>query len=309
MIESKSAIEALLKAQEDFSSFFYNKHNMSSKNKEEMLKTLTLAMHYEVSEIISSCDFKVFDRSSYSVDKDKIIYNSIDVFRYLLAIMNLYDINADSFIRAFEERDIHLKLNNQVSLPKHDQKVIVVDIDDVICDFRNHFNSWLYKMYKIEINADSTSYYSSKEVKEHGYSPEVVFEEFIANNELLSIPVINQMVEFLKLATNDNIYIQLLTSRPESNLKCKYQTYTWLRNNNIPFDSIGFAAEKYIWVAKKKFYLSGNLLAAIDDSPKHAMEYATHDITVLVPKTAYNKDIQHKNITHFSLKEIEKFKF
>ena len=164
-------------------------------------------------------------------------------------------------------------------------------------------------MYKIEINADSTSYYSSKEVKEHGYSPEVVFEEFIANNELLSIPVINQMVEFLKLATNDNIYIQLLTSRPESNLKCKYQTYTWLRNNNIPFDSIGFAAEKYIWVAKKKFYLSGNLLAAIDDSPKHAMEYATHDITVLVPKTAYNKDIQHKNITHFSLKEIEKFKF
>ena len=309
MIESKSAIESLLKAQEDFSSFFYDKHSMSSKDKEEMLKTLTLAMHYEVSEIISSCDFKVFDRSSYSVDKDKIIYNSIDVFRYLLAIMNLYDINADSFIRAFAERDVHLKLNNQVSLPKSDQKVIVVDIDDVICDFRNHFNGWLYKTYKIEIDANSTSYYSSKEVKDHGYSPEVVFEEFITNNELLNIPVINQMVEFLKLAANDNIYIQLLTSRPESNLKCKYQTYSWLHNNNIPFDNIGFAAEKYIWLAKKKFYLNGNLLAAIDDSPKHAMEYATHDIEVLVPKTEYNKDIQHKNITHFSLKEIEKYKF
>ena len=143
MIESKSAIESLLKAQEDFSSFFYDKHSMSSKDKEEMLKTLTLAMHYEVSEIISSCDFKVFDRSSYSVDKDKIIYNSIDVFRYLLAIMNLYDINADSFIRAFEERDVHLKLNNQVSLPKSDQKVIVVDIDDdcVVVDFDHNYSN------------------------------------------------------------------------------------------------------------------------------------------------------------------------
>lgn len=303
-----TAIDNFLKIQDKFSSLFYDKENMSLKDKEEMLKTISLAMHYEVSEIVSSCNFKVFDKTNFEVDKNKIVYNSIDVFRYLLAIMNLYDITSEDFLNSFNERDIQLKIDNNIREPKKNQKVIVVDIDDVICDFRYHFNYWLYDKYNIFIDPESTSYYSSKEVKDHGYSPECVFEEFINQNELLNIPVIPQMIEFLNLAKNDGVYIQLLTSRPASNLKCKYQTYSWLWNNNVPFDNIGFASEKYIWVAKKDFYLNGQLVTAIDDSPKHAMEYATHDVHVLVPKTEYNKDIKHENICHFKFNQLNECK-
>lgn len=302
-------IESLLRLQNDFSEMFYSKERMCAKSKEELLKTLTLAMHHEVSEIVSACNFKVFDKTNYAVDKDKIVYNSIDVFRYLLAIMNLYDVDSNEFLSSFEERDIQLNLSKNIKPPSEDQKVVVIDIDDVICDFRSYFNSWLYREYSIHINPNSTSYYSSKEVKSHGYSPEVVFEKFISSNELLNIPVIAPMIKFINLVKKENIYVQLLTSRPESNLKCKYQTYTWLHKNNIPFDDIGFASEKYIWLAKKDYYLNGNVVAAIDDSPKHAMEYATHDIPVLVPKTAYNKDIKHKNIEHFLLKDLDKYNF
>ena len=85
-------IENLLKQQEKFSNLFYDKDEMSPKEKEEMLKTLTLAMHSEVTEIVSSCDYKVFDKYNFTFDRDKLVYNSIDVFRYLLAIMNLYEI-------------------------------------------------------------------------------------------------------------------------------------------------------------------------------------------------------------------------
>jgi hypothetical protein len=302
-------IENLLKQQEIFSNLFYDKDKMSPKEKEEMLKTLTLAMHSEVTEIISSCNYKIFDKSNFSFDRDKLVYNSIDVFRYLLAIMNLYEISADEFVDSFEERDVQLKLNSTFSEPLEGQKVIVVDVDDVLCKFRAHFNSWLNFTYNIYIDPDSTSYYSSKEVKDHGYSPEGVFERFISENELLNIPPVETMVNFLRLAREDGYYIQLLTSRPDHNLKCKYQTFLWLQRNNIPFDNIGFAAEKYIWVSKKDFYIKGNLVAAIDDSPKHAMEYATHDVNVLVPKTAYNKDVLHKNISHFNLENLNNIKF
>lgn len=302
-------IENLLKQQEIFSNLFYDKDKMSPKEKEEMLKTLTLAMHSEVTEIISSCNYKIFDKSNFTFDRDKLVYNSIDVFRYLLAIMNLYEISADEFVNSFEERDVQLKLNSMLSDPLEGQKVIVVDVDDVLCKFRTHFNNWLNFTYNIYIDPDSTSYYSSKEVKDHGYSPEGVFEKFISENELLNIPPVETMVNFLRLAREDGYYIQLLTSRPEHNLKCKYQTFLWLQRNNIPFDNIGFAAEKYIWVSKKDFYIKGNLVAAIDDSPKHAMEYATHDVNVLVPKTAYNKDVTHKNISHFNLEDLNNIKF
>ena len=308
MKQSKT-IKSLLKLQDNFSSYFYDKNKMSSKEKEEMLKTISLAMHHEISEIISSSNFKVFDKTDYRVDKDKILYNSIDVFRYLLAIMNLYNISDKEFLSSFEERDIQLKIRNSISKPKLDQKVIVVDIDDVVCDFRSYFNNWLYKSYNVYVDPNSTSYYSSKEVKSKGFSPEGVFEDFISNNEFLNINVIESMKEFLNLAKKDGIYIQLLTSRPSNNLKCKYQTYAWLKNNNIPFDNLDFAAEKYIWIAKQDFYINGNMICAIDDSPKHAMEYATHDIKVFVPKMPYNKKISHKNIIHYKLKDLENFKF
>ena len=309
LLMKQENIENLLKQQEKFSNLFYDKDEMSPKEKEEMLKTLTLAMHSEVTEIVSSCDYKIFDKCNFTFDRDKLIYNSIDVFRYLLAIMNLYEISANQFLNAFEERDVQLKLSNSLKLPAENQKVIVVDIDDVVCKFRAHFNNWLAFTYNIYINPDSTSYYSSKEVKNHGYSPEGVFERFISENELLTIPPVETMVKFLKLAKDDGYYIQLLTSRPENNLKCKYQTYLWLERNNIPFDNIGFAAEKYIWVSKKDFYIKGNLVAAIDDSPKHAMEYATHDVKVLVPRTSYNKSLRHKNISHFNLENLNNIKF
>jgi hypothetical protein len=309
MIDKIESIKELLEIQDEFSSLFYDKNKMSSKQKEEMLKTLTLAMHSEVAEIVSSCNFKIFNKTNYTVDKDKIVHNSIDVFRYLLAIMNLYNTSAEEFMQSFKERDIQLKIEKNIVPPKPDQKVIVVDIDDVICDFRNYFNEWLYKTLMIRIDPNSKSYYSSKEVKDHGYSPEGVFENFISSNELLNIPVINQMIEVLNLAKKKNIYIQLLTSRPAANLKSKYQTYTWLYNNNIPFDDIGFASEKYIWVAKKDFYIKGNLIVAIDDSPKHAMEYATHDINVIVPKTHYNKELRHKNITHIENDRLNEISF
>lgn len=308
MKENKT-IKSLLELQNNFSSMFYDKNIMSSKEKEEMLKTLSLAMHHEVSEIVSSSNFKVFDKTEYSVDKDKILYNTIDVFRYMLAIMNLYDITDKDFLSSFEERDIQLKIRNNIKLPKKDQKVIVVDIDDVVCDFRNYFNNWLYEKYKVYVDPNNTSYYSSKEVKDKGLSPEGVFEDFISDNEFLNINSLKSMTEFLRLARKDGIYIQLLTSRPSNNLKCKYQTYAWLKNNNIPFDNLDFAAEKYIWVAKQDFYINGNMLCAIDDSPKHAMEYATHDIQVFVPKMPYNKKISHKNITHYKLEDLDNFKF
>jgi hypothetical protein len=44
---------------------------------------------------------------------------------------------------------------------------------------------------------------------------------------------------------------------------------------------------------------------AIDDSPKHALEYAGHGINVKVPIKSYNKDIKNDNITFYdSLTDI-----
>ena len=301
MKSTSNTLKDFFVKQHAFSKKFYDSESLNEKEKEELLKTLSLAMHNEVSEIISSTNFKVFDKTNYTVDKHKLIYNSVDVFRYMMAIMNLYNISGYEFTTAFNERDVHLDIINEIKSPNRDQKVVVVDIDDVLCTFRSHFNNYLYEKYNIFIDPENTSYYSSKEVKSAGLSPERVFETFIEENGFLNIPVIPEMIKLVQDMKNQGVYVQLLTSRPEHNLKCKYQTFVWLKKNNIPFDNIGFASEKYIWLSKKDFYINNNLLSAIDDSPKHAMEYATHGIKVLVPRMPYNKNLEHENITYFNL--------
>lgn len=301
MKSTDNMLQEFFKKQNDFSKKFYDSLTLSEKEKEELLKTLSLAMHNEISGIISSTNFKVFDKTNYSVDKNKLLYNSVDVFRYMMAVLNLYNISEHEFTAAFNERDVHLDIINKIKSPSSKQKVVVVDIDDVLCTFRCHFNNYLYKKYNIFIDPENTSYYSSKEVKNAGLSPEGVFETFIEEDGFLDIPVIPEMIELVQDMKNQGVYVQLLTSRPDHNLKCKYQTFVWLENNNIPFDNIGFASEKYIWLSKKDFYINNNLLSAIDDSPKHAMEYATHGIKVLVPRMPYNKNLEHKNITYFNL--------
>lgn len=301
MKSTDNMLQEFFKKQNDFSKKFYDSLTLSEKEKEELLKTLSLAMHNEISGIISSTNFKVFDKTNYSVDKNKLLYNSVDVFRYMIAVLNLYNISEHEFTTAFNERDVHLDIINKIKSPSSKQKVVVVDIDDVLCTFRCHFNNYLYEKYNIFIDPENTSYYSSKEVKNAGLSPEGVFETFIEEDGFLDIPVIPEMIELVQDMKNQGVYVQLLTSRPDHNLKCKYQTFVWLENNNIPFDNIGFASEKYIWLSKKDFYINNNLLSAIDDSPKHAMEYATHGIKVLVPRMPYNKNLEHKNITYFNL--------
>jgi len=296
----------LLKSHKMFTKNFYDTDMLTDKQREELMKTLSLALHHEVSQVVKSTNFKVFDKESYEVNTNEVVYNTVDSLRYILAILGLYDISSKDFMSAYEEKDLYLKKIQTLKDHVKGQPVAIIDIDDIICNFREYFNEWLYKTLGIVIDKNSTSYYSSKEVKDFGYSPEGVFEDFIQTNELLNIPAITTTIEVINYLHDSGYYIQLLTSRPESNLKCKYQTYKWLDNNGVLFDNLSFAYEKYIWVSKQKYYLSGDVKFAIDDSPKHSMEYATHDLKILMPDLPYNKKAKHDNITTFKRKDMLK---
>ena len=73
-----------------------------------------------------------------------------------------------------------------------------------------------------------------------------------------------------------------------------YDTYQWLDQYNMCYDDIGFSTEKFRWCAKSKYYDQKAIAFAIDDSPKHAEEYAKHGIRVKVPEKSYNKNINQE---------------
>ena len=137
-------------------------------------------------------------------------------------------------------------------------------------------------------------------LRKPGENPEQIFEDFIKDDGFLQLLEVEHAGWFLHRLREKGYWIHLLTARPGDNLDCFYATYKWLSDNLIPYDDISFSCEKFRWCAQSKYYDSGAIKFAIDDSPKHAMEYARHGIPVKVPVKSYNSDIEHENIEFYS---------
>lgn len=296
------SVKELFKSQKEFNDLFYDLESLSDDEKEEITKSLSLALHSEVSSLISAINFKDHKHNRREIDKCKILFESVDAFRYILSILNIWEISSDNFLKAFDDKDVFLNLRHSHGKKRWNKgPVVIVDIDDVIADFRNNFSSWVENRYNIDIDVESPEYYFITDLVKHGINPEGVFLDFVAEGGFRSLSPVEGAVEFLKGLRERGCWIQLLTARPADNIRCFYDTYGWLSDHDIVFDKIEFSTEKFRWCATSEYYDSGSILFAIDDSPKHAEDYSQHGIKCCVPMKSYNKQVwKNDNIITFS---------
>ena len=277
----------MLDRQKDFSDLFFSSESFSDAKREEMTKSFALALHGEVTDLVSSINFKDHHANRKTPDREKILYESVDALRYLLAIMNVWGFDQREVVEAFKDKDTFLHTRRRVETAKWDSRpVLIVDVDDVIAHFRKSYFEWLDASHGIKISHDYPEYYASTPLKDHGINPESSFKDFISDRGLRTIEVIEGMVETLQRSREIGFWVQLLTARPDQNLICLYDTYSWLDAAGVPFDGISFSGEKYRWIVQSQFY--GRVAACIDDSPKHSAEYASHGLSVISPVLAYN---------------------
>ena len=99
-----------LNTQRQFSDLFFCPKNLSEKEKEEITKTFVLSLHTAASDLVSAVNYKDHRQAQQEVNHAKIIYKSVDIFRYMLATLNLWEINPDDFVEACEVKDNFLPL-------------------------------------------------------------------------------------------------------------------------------------------------------------------------------------------------------
>lgn len=278
--------------------------DLSNKEKRDISKDLALNSYNSINRMIEK-----MRSSNNKPHEDDLIFSSIDVLRYVMSMLNLWGVNPDDVSTAFLEKDSYLEIEHEeLSKEWKGQKVIIVDIDDVIADFRKTFADFLLQDYGLSVDVESDQYFFVDEILEKGnLNPEKVFDTFIQKRNFRSIPLINGAKEFLSEMRSKGYWIHLLTARPKENLKVFYDTYYWLKENQIPFDRIDFTPEKFRWCMSSEYYDADAIEYAIDDSPKHALEYANHSMCVKVPLKSYNNSIKSSNITFYNeLKELLK---
>jgi hypothetical protein len=286
-------LETMFKCQEKFSSLFFDSESLTDLEKEELTKSLALALHSEVTSLANSINFKDHRLVKRDVDEENILYKSVDAFRYLLAIMNMWGFSHQDFVSAFWDKDLYLHQRHVMEKNKWEgQPVVLVDIDDVLNEFRDCFTRWLREEKDIFVSSDSTEYYSTKEVKEAGYLPEDVFQEYISERGLREVEENRDAIESINKLYEDGFWIQLITARPKENLLCLHDTYYWLAGTNLNFHNLDFSPEKFRWLVQKDFYDADAVVCAIDDSAKHASEYAKHGVPVFSPAKSYNSELE-----------------
>ena len=296
---SKNLIENFLNSQKRFSNLFFKTEELSEQEKIERHKIFALALHSEVSSLADAVYYKDHRPVKTETQRQRILYETVDIMRYCLATLNLWEITSEEFLDGYESRDAFLWDRETRGLQNWDgQPVVIVDIDDVLAQFRHGFFGWVKEKFNVTLDVEDPNYYASGVVGD--LSNEEIYMRFIKAGGIRSLPVNKNVADSIRRLRKKGFWIHLLTARPKNNLKCLYDTYFWLSQNNIPYDSVALSVEKYRWLADKEFFKQGKLVCAIDDSPKHVSEYAHHDIHVFVPKRAYNTEVwDMENVTIF----------
>lgn len=294
-----SDLENALLLQKKFSDLLFSSETMSSFQREEQLKTLALALHSEISGIVDAVNYKDHRRQENPVDVQKILYKSVDAYRYILAILNLWDIDSNSFSTALSQKDDFLHYRyNMSGKTWSGQPVVLFDMDDVLAKFRESFCAWATKECGHFIDPESDEYYNVREFKKHNVNSEHYFKKFMDNHGFLHLERDESYFGLLNHLRDAGYWIQIVTSRPSSNLTCFYDTHSWLFRNGISADGVAFAPEKFVWLTDQKFYSAGKYFA-VDDSAKHSAEYAKHGVKVLVPEKTYNQEVRSiSNVTY-----------
>lgn len=289
----------LLQQQKKFSDECFQSQNFTEDEQIEKHKTFCLALHNEISQLADSIHYKDHRQTITPTNRQQILYETVDTVRYALAILNLWDFKSEEFIDAFDARDASLW--DKKSRPRSNwsgQPVAIVDVDDVLARFREGFFGWLNDNFNLNLSPDIPEYYFSGMAGD--LTGEEAFAMFVDEGGFRNLEVNKNVLSSLESLEKEGYWIQLLTARPNDNLKCVYDTYWWLDKMNIPYSNIDFSFEKYRWLSDKNFFKEGKVKFAIDDSPKHAAEYASQGIKTFVPKRSYNKSVWNaKNIVTF----------
>ena len=286
------SLDKLFEIQKQFSELFRPKEELSVQERERLTQEFALALHSEVSAIIREINFKSHEQKRKQIVENSILFEAVDVFRYLLAILNLWGFTAEDFSQAFDDKESYLQIKYVKNAQKWEgQPVILVDADDVIVEFRKGYSEYLNAMEGIDVDVNSKEYYFTNGIPKDLYNPEQLFQDFIDQRRLRDLESITPTIQAINDLYDQGYWIQILTARPDWNKTCQYDTYTWLENSGLKFHKIDFSPEKMIWAANSEYYDQGSIVCAIDDSAKHAMEYAKHGIKVAAPIQPYNGEL------------------
>jgi hypothetical protein len=258
-------------------------------NRADEMRKLCLALHSEVTDLSRCVNIRPHGEDT-SINRDRILYDAVDVLRYTIAILNNWGFSSRDLVRAHEEKDAYLNVSHSLLQERYDGRpVVICDMDDILTEFREGYYRWIEQTYRVPADPTSTHYYVVDELRDAGVNPEEAFRRFISGGGMYRLDPVAGAIKMIQSLVDDGLWVHIVTARPEEDPACKYSTYTWIRDYGIKCHRLSFTPEKYRWLIQSGY--GDRVVCAIDDSSKHVAEYVKHGIRVLCPRKTYNQDL------------------
>lgn len=284
-------LKKMWEQQHAFSTLHYDVGEMNESTREAKTRELALALHHEVSKLVSAVNFRGHLEKTNPPCREKVLYEAVDAIRYGMAILNLWDYDDDDFANAWDDKDHYLTQQHRLQeLTWSGQPVVIWDIDDVLADFREGFSHWVCTTKGVHVDASSPEYFFIEQLAKTDYSSLALYDEFIKTRGMATLPA-NDAVEVLNRLHDEGVWTHLVTARPGHNLICRYDTYHWLRDAGVKFDGLDFTGEKLAFVSRTKYAINDCIVACVDDGPNHVHSYINHGFQTFMPNKPYNANI------------------
>lgn len=268
---------SMWKSQKTFNSNFVNFDNLTLEKKQEYTKEYVLHLLSEANSLLETINWKMHHKKDVEVSRSDLVFETIDVWKYLLSIILIWDITPEEFLEAYYEKSqlVEQRYVQEFS-DRSGKDIVICDIDGVLSNYPHDFLEFV----KNQLSTDSESLvkFSSDDVDQidlYQYLSGVVSQEFLGECKHLyrstgmsrRESVIDGAREFLVKLKEEGYYVVLLTSRPFDKYRSLFvDTYVWLESNRIPFDMILSDSKKRGKVVK--FLKTSNVKFVVDDDPR-----------------------------------------
>lgn len=273
-------LQNMWKSQKLFNSNFVDFDNLSLKDKQEFTEKYVLHLLSEANSLLDTVNWKMHHKdNAVSVNRENIMLELIDVWKYLLSIGLLWDLTPEEFCeKYFEKSKLVEQRYIQEFQNRSDKEIVICDIDGVLSDYPNNFLNYVKGQIEEKGIEDASTNWSTEEVPQldvYKYlSGKVSFEfvkeckhQYRSQGESRKERVNTLAREFLRRRKEKGDYIVLLTSRPFDKYQNLYlDTFVWLENNQVPFDMLLNDSKKRDKVCS--LLKTSKVKYAIDDDPQ-----------------------------------------
>lgn len=273
--------------QEAFNSLL-REHPRSEEQITEFLRDMSLNLHSEIDELMRTTTWKRHRRSStHRPNRDHRLEELIDTFKLWLTTVQGLEYTPDEIVQAYWRKSMVVRQRHSEEwIKKLDRPSVVIDIDNVLCDYTVGFLEWVLHRYPRFGEAAQRLMVARRFVAgpaDLGAS-EVEWQEmkheFRSRGHKRFLPTMPGAREFLLWCRGQGYLIILLTSRPIDRYPNLYtDTLWWLKNNEL------FLQDWLWWSGNKGECLLEHHAAkwvkfVVEDDPRHVEQFLRVGLTV-----------------------------